>query len=78
MNLKKTQESLVKWTKGNWRTRSGKPSTQGPDATGEVYLSDAQHKKISSAQYAAGTAKKRKGLEKGETSTGHGLTEGIA
>jgi hypothetical protein len=32
------QKSLDKWTKQKWRTKSGKPSTQGPKATGERYL----------------------------------------
>lgn len=78
MNLKGPQKSLVKWTKKKWRTRSGKPSTQGPDATGEVYLPDEKHSKVSSSQYAAGTAKKRKDLKKGKTSTDHGLATDIA
>ena len=29
MALKKGQRSLVAWTKQKWRTKSGKPSTQG-------------------------------------------------
>ncbi len=32
--LKKPQKSLKKWTKQKWRTKSGKPSTQGRKATG--------------------------------------------
>ena len=35
---KKSQKSLKAWTKQKWRTKSGKPSTQGPNATGERYL----------------------------------------
>ena len=40
MALKKSQKSLKKWTKQKWRTKSGKPSTQGPNATGGggIYL----------------------------------------
>ena len=38
MALKKPQKSLQSWTKQEWRTKSGKPSTQGPKATGERYL----------------------------------------
>ena len=38
MALKKSQKSLKKWTKQKWRTKSGKPSTQGAKATGERYL----------------------------------------
>ena len=38
MALKKSQKSLKLWTKQDWRTKSGKPSTQGKKATGERYL----------------------------------------
>jgi len=38
MALKKSQKSLKKWAKQKWGTKSGKPSTQGKDATGERYL----------------------------------------
>ena len=38
MALKKSQKSLKLWTKQEWRTKSGKPSTQGKKATGERYL----------------------------------------
>ena len=38
MALKKSQRSLKAWGKQKWRTKSGKPSTQGPKATGERYL----------------------------------------
>jgi len=34
MALKKSQRSLKAWGKQKWRTKSGKPSTQGPKATG--------------------------------------------
>ena len=37
MALRKSEKSQ-KWTKQKWRTKSGKPSTQGPKATGERYL----------------------------------------
>ena len=55
-----SQKSLDKWTRQKWRTKSGKPSTQGPKATGERYLPEAAIKAMSSSQYAASTAKKRK------------------
>jgi len=55
-----SQKSLDKWTRQKWRTKSGKPSTQGPKATGERYLPEAAIKAMSSSQYAATTAKKRK------------------
>ena len=56
----KSQRSLDSWTKQKWRTKSGKPSTQGPKATGERYLPEAAIKAMYSSQYAASTAKKRK------------------
>ena len=55
-----SQHSLDRWTKQKWRTKSGKPSTQGPKATGERYLPENAIKAMSSSQYAASTAKKRK------------------
>ena len=60
MAKKASQKSLDKWTRQKWRTKSGKPSTQGPKATGERYLPEAAIKAMSSSQYAASTAKKRK------------------
>lgn len=61
MALKKSQQSLRKWTKQKWRTKSGKPSTQGPEATGERYLPDAAIKALSPSEYAATTKAKREG-----------------
>ena len=38
MPKKKSQRSLTAWTKQKWRTRSGKPSTQGPKQPGsDIY-----------------------------------------
>ena len=59
MALKKSQKSLKKWTKQKWRTKSGKPSTQGSKATGERYLPEKAIKSMSSKEYAATTEKKR-------------------
>lgn len=64
--MKKPQKSLVNWTKQNWRTKSGKPSTQGSNATGERYLPSKAIKNMSSSQYAASTAKKRKDTAAGK------------
>jgi len=61
-----SQRSLDSWTKQKWRTKSGKPSTQGPKATGERYLPEAAIKAMSSSQYAASTAKKRKDTAAGK------------
>ena len=66
MAKEKSQQSLDKWTRQKWRTKSGKPSTQGPKATGERYLPEAAIKNMSSAQYAASTAKKRKDTAAGK------------
>ena len=66
MALKKPQQSLKNWTKQKWRTKSGKPSTQGPKATGERYLPSAAIKSLSSAEYAATSRAKRKGKKAGK------------
>ena len=66
MALAKSQRSLKAWTKQKWRTKSGKPSTQGPKATGERYLPSAAIKSLSSGEYAATTAAKRKGKAQGK------------
>jgi len=66
MALKKSQKSLKKWTKQKWRTKSGKPSTQGPKATGERYLPEKAIKALSSKEYAATSAAKRKGTKQGK------------
>jgi hypothetical protein len=66
MALKKSQKSLKKWTKQKWRTKSGKPSTQGPKATGERYLPEKAIKALSSKEYAATSRAKRKGTKRGK------------
>ena len=64
--MKKPQKSLVNWTKQKWRTKSGKPSTQGSKATGERYLPSKAIKNMSASQYASSTAKKRKDTAAGK------------
>ena len=66
MALKKSQQSLKNWTKQKWRTKSGKPSTQGPKATGERYLPEKAIKALSAKEYAATTRAKRKATKKGK------------
>ncbi len=66
MALKKSQKSLKKWTQQKWRTKSGKPSTQGSKATGERYLPTAAIKALSSSEYAATSRKKRQDTKKGK------------
>ena len=66
MSLKKSQRSLVAWTKQKWRTKSGKPSTQGSKATGERYLPEKAIKALASSEYAASSAAKRKATKRGK------------
>ena len=63
--MKKPQKSLANWTKQKWRTKSGKPSTQGSKATGERYLPTAAIKAPSPKEYAATSAAKRKASRAG-------------
>ena len=62
----KSQKSLSQWTKQDWRTKSGKPSTQGSGATGERYLPAGAIKAMDSDTYAASSAKKRKDTKAGK------------
>ena len=66
MALKKSQRSLRAWTKQKWRTKSGKPSTQGPKATGERYLPSAAIKALTPSEYAATTRAKRQATKAGK------------
>jgi hypothetical protein len=58
----KAQKDLSKWTKQEWTTKSGKPSSK----TGERYLPKKAVKALSSEEYAKTTAAKRKGKAKGK------------
>ncbi len=60
------QKSLSKWTKEDWGTKSGKPSTQGKKATGERYLPKKKRDAMSKKEYAATTRKKRADTAKGK------------
>jgi hypothetical protein len=60
--LSKSQKSLKKWTKQDWRTKSGKPSAK----TGERYLPAKAIKSLSSSEYAATTRAKRRGTKAGQ------------
>jgi len=62
MALKSPQKSLKAWTRQEWGTKSGKPSSQ----TGERYLPKAAIKSLSSQEYAATSAAKRKGTAAGK------------
>jgi predicted GNAT family acetyltransferase len=61
-----SQKSLRKWTREKWGTRSGKPSTQGSEATGERYLPESANKALSPQEYGATTRAKREGTRRGE------------
>jgi hypothetical protein len=62
----KSQKSLSKWTGEKWGTKSGKPSTQGPKATGERYLPKKAREALSKKEYSATSAKKRADTKKGK------------
>jgi len=66
MALKKSQKSLKKWISEDWGTKSGKPSTQGPKATGERYLPKKARESLSAKEYAATTKKKREDTAAGK------------
>ena len=63
--MKAPQKSLKRWTKEEWGTKSGKPSTQGSKATGERYLPKKAREALSPAEYAATTRAKREGTRQG-------------
>ena len=59
---KPSQKSLSAWTRQDWGTKSGKPSSK----TGERYLPKAAIKALSSSEYAATTRAKREGTRAGK------------
>lgn len=63
---KKADNSLSQWSKQDWGTKSGKPSTQGSEATGERYLPKKAIQSLSSSEYAATTQAKREGKAAGK------------
>lgn len=60
------QKSLSKWTKEEWGTKSGKPSTQGKKATGERYLPKKAREALSKEEYKKTSDAKRKGTKAGK------------
>ena len=64
--MKKPQKSLAAWTKQEWTTKSGKPSTQGPNATGERYLPKKAIQALSSEEYARTSAAKKQATKAGK------------
>jgi hypothetical protein len=59
---KSSKNSLAKWTKQKWRTKSGKPSSE----TGERYLPEKAIKKLTAEEYARTTRAKRIGKAMGK------------
>lgn len=55
------KNALHQWTVQDWRTKSGRPSLE----TGERYLPAKAIKRLSSAEYARTTRKKREALRRG-------------
>ena len=62
----KAQGSLSKWTKEEWGTKSGRPSIQGKNATGERYLPKKAIQSLSKSEYDATSRKKREGIRQGK------------
>ena len=62
----KAQKSLSKWTKEDWGTKSGKPSTQGSKATGERYLPKKVREGLTKEEYEKTSAKKRADTKEGK------------
>ncbi len=60
--IKKSQRDLMNWTRQDWRTKSGKPSSK----TGERYLPAKAIKALSASQYAQTTRAKRIASKKGK------------
>lgn len=60
--MKDPQKSLRDWGKQDWRTKSGKKSSE----TGERYLPAAAIKALTPAEYTATTKAKREGTKAGK------------
>lgn len=60
--MKDPQKSLRDWGNQDWRTKSGKKSSE----TGERYLPAAAIKALTPAEYAATTKAKRAGTKAGK------------
>ena len=60
--MKASQKSLKDWGSQDWRTKSGKPSSE----TGERYLPAAAIKALTPAEYAATSRAKREATKAGK------------
>jgi len=63
---KSPSNSLAKWTREDWGTKSGKNSVVGRGATGERYLPRKAREALSDSEYAATSARKRSGMRAGK------------
>ncbi len=63
---KSPSNSLSKWTREDWGTKSGKNSVVGRGATGERYLPRKAREALSDSEYSATSAKKRAGMRAGK------------
>lgn len=75
--MKKQQKDLVRWTKQEWRTPSGKASKE----TGEVYapaktISYLKKTPSGRSKLSRATAEKREATKRGEQYAKHGLHKG--
>jgi hypothetical protein len=59
---KSADNSLAKWTREDWRTKSGRPSLE----TGERYLPAAAIEALTDEEYEATTRAKRAGMRRGQ------------
>lgn len=59
---KRSDNSLARWTRQQWTTKSGRPSLE----TGERYLPKKAIRALSESEYRATTREKRKSLRRGE------------
>mgnify|MGYP006213786997 CR=1 FL=1 len=64
-SAKPKNTSLGKWSRQKWGTKSGKNSVVGKKATGERYLPERAIQALSSSEYAATSAAKRKASRAG-------------
>jgi hypothetical protein len=63
---KSSSNSLAKWTREDWGTKSGKNSVVGKGATGERYLPRKAREALSSSEYSATSAAKRSAIRRGK------------
>jgi hypothetical protein len=59
---KSSKNSLARWTRQKWRTKSGRPS----HITGERYLPEKAIQALSSREYAATSRAKRRAMRSGQ------------